>query len=300
MPMLSLDEENPVVLVTGPSGAGRLTAIRGLEDLGYEAIDNLPLPLLRQLFTLPQSSNQPLAIGLDVRTRGFSVRSFIEALAWMRRTGWLSPTLLYLGCTPEVLMRRYSESRRPHPMAQDETVEESIRRERETLAPLLERADLTIDTSSLSPHDLKARLRNDFAAAGDEGLSVIVESFSYKRGVPAGLDMALDCRFLRNPHWDAALRPQDGRDEGVAEYIGADPRHDAFMTKTLDMLLFLLPAYKAEGKAYFTVGFGCTGGRHRSVYMSQAIAKRLEQAGWRVSIRHRQLEQASTSMPATG
>jgi UPF0042 nucleotide-binding protein len=281
------------VLVTGPSGAGRVTAIRSLEDFGYEVIDNLPLALLRHMLTQPSTERRPLAVGVDVRTRDFSVRALEETVDWLRNLDWLSPRVLFLDCAPEVLQRRFNETRRPHPFAEDEDVEDGIRREIEMLAPLRKRADRVVDTSSFTPHDLRAALRPLFSDGEVGQLQIGVESFSYKKGVPAGLDMALDCRFLRNPHWDKALRALDGRDAAVAAYVAADERHDGFLSRTSDMLDFLLPAYQAEGKSYFTIGFGCTGGQHRSVYMSHRIADQLEAKGWSVSLRHRELETGS-------
>lgn len=288
--MVETDGTTRIVIVTGPSGAGRITAIRSLEDVGFEAIDNLPLPLIRQVLAHPQEDGRPLAIGVDVRTRGFDAPALVSLVGWMRRKTWLEPTLLFLDCAQDVLLRRFSETRRRHPLAHDDMPEEGLALEAAALAPIRGAADMIIDTSALSPHDLKAELARRFASADEGGLTVSIESFSYKRGIPQGLDMALDCRFLRNPHWEAGLRAKDGRDAAVARYVQADPRHDAFLGHITAMLETLLPAYGEEGKAYFGIGLGCTGGKHRSVYMAQRVAKELEARGWRVSIRHRELE----------
>ncbi|MEL6584612.1 MAG: RNase adapter RapZ, partial [Pseudomonadota bacterium] len=174
--MRDTDEATEIVLITGPSGAGRITAIRSLEDLGFEVIDNLPIALLRQLLALPSNGRRPIAVGLDVRTRDFTVRGVEEMHDWMRGTGWLAPKLLFLDCSPEVLQRRFSETRRPHPLGEDEGVEGGIRREIEILAPLRERADHVVDTTDFSPHDLKAQLKTLFAGQDDLGLAVSVES----------------------------------------------------------------------------------------------------------------------------
>ncbi|MEL6678149.1 MAG: RNase adapter RapZ [Pseudomonadota bacterium] len=289
--------QREVVLVTGPSGAGRSTAIRALEDLGFEVIDNLPLALMKPLLS-GGPTDRPLAIGVDVRTRGFSAKALQQVRDWLEDQPSIHPSLLFLDCAPEVLLRRFSETRRKHPLAQDETPGDGIALEIDLLTPLRGGADVLIDTSSLSPHDLKAQIGSWFGPEGSTGMSVSIESFSYKRGTPSGLDMVVDCRFLRNPHWEAALRPLDGRDPPVGAYIRQDPRYSQFHDKLTGLVEFLLPAYREEGKAYFSLGLGCTGGRHRSVYMVYMVAKRLAEQGWRVSIRHRELEREDRVAPA--
>ena len=293
----TIHERTPLVIVTGPSGAGRTTAIRVLEDLRYEVIDNLPLSLIRQV-AAGSSSSAPLAIGVDVRTRGFSAANLKEIVDWMQGPSGTGGQLLYLDCSQEVLLRRFSETRRRHPL-EDEAPASAVARELDLLRDLRDRADIVIDTTDLSPHDLKAEIAAWFGPEGRTGLSISVESFSYKRGIPRGLDMVLDCRFLRNPHWQPDLRPLTGQDAAVADYVRGDPRHDAFFDQVAALLDLLIPAYRQEGKAYFSLGFGCTGGRHRSVYMTEAIGKRLAAAGLRVSIRHRELVRAQPA-PAPG
>ncbi|NOX41041.1 MAG: RNase adapter RapZ [Alphaproteobacteria bacterium] len=278
-----------VVLITGPSGAGRSTSIHALEDFGFEAIDNLPLTLLPRLLSGPPMTRN-LALGIDVRNRDFSAETVIEAVDIIDNETIFDCSLVYLDCATEVLIRRYSETRRRHPLAPDETPEEGIRRELDLLGGLKQRADLLIDTTDMSPHDLKSELQDWFGAKSSQKMAVSLQSFSYKRGMPRGLDMVLDCRMLRNPHWDEALRALDGRDSRVAEYIADDPLFSDFFNKTLDLVELLLPAYRAEGKSYFTLAFGCTGGQHRSVFMAEALANALAERGWQVSIRHRELE----------
>ncbi len=285
----------PVVLVTGPSGAGRSTAIRALEDLGFEVIDNLPLSLLPRLLSGPPPE-RPLALGLDARNRDFATAVFAESLAEVTQMAGITAQVLYLDAIEDELLRRYSETRRRHPLSPDGTPQEGILKELALLVDVRARADILINTDGLSPHDLKAEVARWFAT-GDAGqLSVTVQSFSYKRGLPRGLDMVLDCRFLRNPHWDADLRPLDGRDPAVAAYVQEDPRFAAFFEQTRAMLALLLPAYQEEGKAHFSVGFGCTGGRHRSVMLTEQMAEVLAQAGWHVSKRHRELERQATQI----
>ncbi len=278
-----------VVLVTGPSGAGRSTAIAALEDLGFEAIDNLPVSLAPRLLDGPPHG-RPLALGIDARNREFSTEALMGLVAQMSGAPGIACDLLFLDCNREVLLRRFSETRRRHPLAPAETPEVGIAREFDLLGPVRAGADILIDTSDLTPHDLRAELRQWFAPETGSGLAVSVHSFSYKRGLPHGLDMLLDCRFLQNPYWEAGLRAADGRDKAVADYVGSDPRFAPFFEKALDLAEFLLPAYVDEGKAHFAVGFGCTGGQHRSVAAAEAFAAALARGGWQVSIRHRELE----------
>ena len=286
-----------VVLVTGPSGAGRSTAINALEDLGFEAIDNLPLSMLPRLLDGPLL-NRPLALGLDVRNRDFSTNALIETLDSLGLIPNLDPSLLYLDSRPDVLERRYSETRRRHPLAPAESPDIGIAREIDLLVPIRARADILIETSDLSPHELRAEIEKMFAGAGGRHMAVTINSFSYKRGMPRGMDMVLDCRFLRNPYWDESLRVLDGRDPRVAAHIAADPREAAFFDKVLDLTRLLLPAYRDEGKSHFALGFGCTGGQHRSVAMTEKLGLTLAKDSWQVSIRHRELERHDASLPA--
>lgn len=285
-----------LVLVTGPSGAGRSTAIHALEDLGYEAIDNLPLSLVPRLLDGPPMG-QPLALGIDVRNRDFSAQALIELIDRLTRRPDVAPEVLYLDCAPEELQRRYAETRRRHPMAPDETPEIGIAREIDLLAPIRVRADVLVDTTGMSPHDLKAEVARSFGGPSADRLAVSVHSFSYKRGIPRGLDLMFDCRFLRNPHWLPELRDRDGRDAAVAAHVAADPRHAEFLRRVTDLLLLLLPAQIEEGKSHLAIGFGCTGGQHRSVAVAEDVAKALAEAGWQVSKRHRELERRAQVAP---
>jgi UPF0042 nucleotide-binding protein len=189
-----------------------------------------------------------------------------------------------------VLLRRFSETRRPHPLSPDGAPATGIEIERGLLEPIRARADIVIDTSLLSPHELRAAVERWFAPRGGRALSVSVESFSYKRGMPPGLDIVMDCRFLRNPHWDEGLRPRDGRDPDVAAYVAEDPRYAAFFARLHGLVALLLPAHREEGKAHLAIGLGCTGGQHRSVMVAERLAQALAEEGWRVSKRHRELE----------
>lgn len=278
-----------LVFVTGPSGAGRTTALRVLEDFGYEVIDNIPMSLIPKLFgTTPLERS--LALGLDVRNRDFDARSMVGLVESMRASAQTPPAMLYLDSAPQELLRRFSETRRRHPLASDELPADAIGRELALLAPIRELADHLIDTTDLTPHDLKAQIAAWFGLSGAGRMAVSLQSFSYRRGLPAGVDMVFDCRFLDNPHWRAALRPLDGRDARVQDYLRSDPHFGAFFDKVSDLLHFLLPAHVKEGKAHLSVGFGCTGGQHRSVALVEVMGAALETAGWPVTKRHRELE----------
>ncbi|TVQ57317.1 MAG: RNase adapter RapZ [Rhodobacteraceae bacterium] len=277
-----------LAIVTGLAGAGRTTAIRALEDAGWEAVDNLPLALLPRL--AEAGGDRPLAVGIDSRTRGFSAEAVIETVAALRDGALVAPTLVFLDCADEALIARFAETRRRHPMAGVDDAAQGVARERAVLSALRERADLVIDTTDLSPHALKARVQQELARPGAPGLTVSIQSFAFKRGAPREAEMVMDLRFLRNPHWAPDLRPRDGRDAAVAAYVAEDPLFGAFFARLAEMVLMLLPAYKQEGKAYFGIGLGCTGGRHRSVATAEALAARLRAEGWRVTLRHRELE----------
>lgn len=286
-----------IVLVTGPSGAGRSTAIRTMEDLGFEAIDNLPLGLLPRLLEDPPVGRD-LVLGLDVRNRDFSVNALIETLDSLRDAPGIETELLYLDCRSDVLLRRFSETRRRHPLAPAEGPEQGVTRELDLLVPIRARADILIDSSDLTPHDLRAEVERLITPETGARLAVSVNSFSYKRGLPRGMDMVLDCRFLRNPYWEPALRRHDGRNAEVLDHIAGDPRFTPFFDKVLDLTRMLLPAYLDEGKAHFAIGFGCTGGQHRSVAIAEKMSQALAEEGWQVSTRHRELERGQGSAAA--
>lgn len=284
-----------LVLVTGASGAGRSTAIKALEDLGYEAIDNLPFSLLERVIEGP-GAIPPMALGIDVRNREFSADDIIKLLDRMVE-GDTRAELLFLDCRHDVLLRRYSETRRRHPLAPSETPEIGIARETELLVPVRARADHLIDTSGMTPHDLRNDINRLFALEGSGRISISVESFSYKRGLPRGVDMVFDVRFLANPHWEPALRALDGRNAAVADFVVSDEKFEDFFKRLRELIKSLLPAFLEEGKTYLSIGIGCTGGQHRSVAVSEKLAKALSDDGWQVAIRHRELERRGEVMP---
>jgi len=283
-----------VLLVTGMSGAGKSTVLKTLEDLGWETVDNLPLPLLDRLIETPPPADvdgeeRPLALGFGVQTRGFDPERIVGRIRALRDEHGFDLGTLFLDCSGAELERRYAETRRRHPLAPDRPASDGIARERELLSPLRGWANRLIDTSSLRANELAAQVRATFRAAEADGPVLSVMSFGFARGVPRDADLVFDMRFLRNPHWDPVLKPGTGLDPNVAAYVAADPAYEAAMSRIEDLLLLLIPRYAAEGKAYVTVAIGCTGGRHRSVHVAARIADRLRGAGFSPTITHRDL-----------
>ena len=285
--------EGTLVLVTGMSGAGKSTALKILEDLGFEAIDNLPLSLLADLVRAHDEGERrgPLALGIDSRTRGFDpghIERYLGPLLAAREPGGVA--ILFLDCETEVLRRRFSETRRRHPLAHDRPVDEGIRRERALLGWLRERADLTLDTSTLSVRDLRSLVAARFRPEAEHAPAVFVLSFAYRRGVPPEADFVFDVRFLANPHHVPALRPLSGREPEVVRHVRDDPAYDAFFEGMVALLRPLLPAFERDGRAYLTVALGCIGGRHRSVAVAEHLAEALGGGDWRVRVRHRDID----------
>jgi UPF0042 nucleotide-binding protein len=281
----------PFVIITGMSGAGRSTALRALEDFGYVAVDNVPLPLLGDLMRStagsPGEMAAPLAFGVDTRTHGFNAHDLVRRLQELRLRADLAPKLLYLDCDTETLQRRYTESRRPHPLAPDRPVIDGIADERSMIGRLRDSADLVVDTSMLSPHQFKQLLLGHFALGAAAGMRISVMSFSFSRGVPRESDLVFDVRFLKNPHYVPELKPLTGLDAEVAAFIETDPDYRPFIDRLEGLIGPLLPRFDAEGKSYLTIAIGCTGGRHRSVAVAKRLADWLRKAGRSVSLSHR-------------
>jgi RNase adaptor protein for sRNA GlmZ degradation len=278
-----------IVLVTGMSGAGHSTALKSLEDLGYEAIDNLPLSLLDAVL-FEAEARRPLAVGVDIRTRRFTAQTVVEHLRRLSEEPELSVTLVFLDCQDDILERRFTETRRRHPLARDRNVADGIAAERALVGPLKARADLAIDTSVLSPGELSRVLAGHFGAEPGAGMSIFVTSFSYRHGLPREADLVFDVRFLINPHYDPVLRPYDGRDPKIAAFIEKDPEFKGFLTHLKALLAPLLPRFEREGKSYLTIAVGCTGGRHRSVLVAERLAGWLQDQGRPATVSHRDLE----------
>ncbi|MCC6478512.1 RNase adapter RapZ [Sphingorhabdus sp.] len=284
---------NKILLVTGLSGAGKSTVLKTLEDLGWEAVDNFPIRLARPLLDLPPAEAQteagmPLAIGFDSRTRGFEPAKLIAEIRQLQKRTDIEIMTLFVDCAGAEIERRYAETRRRHPLAQDRPAIDGIAQERALMEPLRDWSDLVIDTSRMTASDLQAEIRDRFRLP-DGKMTVSLVSFGFSRGVPPNADLIFDLRFLQNPHWDAELRPMTGLDQAVGDYVAADPAYQGAVARIADLLRYLLPLYDAQGKAYVTIGFGCTGGRHRSVYVTEQFARLLREDGYAPSVKHRNL-----------
>ncbi|MEG3143963.1 RNase adapter RapZ [Sphingomonas sp. RT2P30] len=284
-----------ILLVTGMSGAGKSTVLRTLEDLGWEVVDNLPLLLLERLLSAPPAEgadgpDRPLALGIGAGTRDFDAGRIIHRVNALRERFDIGT--LFLDCAGGELERRYSETRRRHPLALDRPASDGIARERELLAPLRTWANRLIDTTDLGANELAQQIRANFARERSGEPTLLVTSFGFARGLPRGADLVFDMRFLRNPHWVESLRPGTGLDSDVSAYIADDPAYDEALAKIESLLLLLLPRYRAEGKSYVTIAFGCTGGRHRSVHVTERVAARLRDAGFSPTVAHRDLAAA--------
>ena len=277
-----------LVVLTGLSGSGKGSALKAFEDLGYYSVDNLPIELLPPFAELIATSptSRKAAIVVDVR-EGDALEHLPATLLSMRRT--LPVTVIFLEAARPALLRRYSETRRPHPLGADSSVEASLEAERMLLEPVRNVADIVLETTNFNVHELRAYLQTRFGADAGKSLLISVTSFGYKNGVPLGADLVLDVRFLPNPHFIPEFRPLTGQDREVIDYVGSFPQTAEFLRKTLDLMLFLLPHYIHEGKSYLTVSFGCTGGQHRSVMIAEAVGRRLEAEGYRVKTTHRDM-----------
>ena len=286
-------EPQRILLVTGMLGAGKTTVLRELEDLGWEALDNFPIRFLRRLIgkegERSEGDNTPLAIGFDCRTRGFQPEEIISRVKQLAARGDLQVTTLFLDCSGAELERRFDETRRRHHLAHDLPVGAGIAAERELLAPLRRWADMLIDTTRFSQNELKQVIRERFAEQSPKGVTVTVSSFGFARGVPPAADLVFDMRFLDNPHWVPELREQTGLDAPVGEHVESDPAFAPAFARIRDLLVELLPRYAAQGKTYVNVAVGCTGGRHRSVYMAEKLAAALRDAGFAPTVLHRNL-----------
>ena len=280
-----------VLLITGPAGSGRTTAINALEDAGFEAIDNIPLSLAPRLFECPKL-DKPLALGIDTRNRDFSIDGLLDAISAIQSTKCIKLDLLYLDCSVDVLLRRFSETRRRHHLAPSGSALEGIHRDLDLMQPVRSRSDFLIDTTELSPNELRAEITQRFSGKRGEEMAIVVQSFSYKRGAPRGLDIMFDCRFLRNPHWDKDLRIKTGLNEEVQAYVAEDENFAPFCSKILGLADLVVPAHKVEGRSHLSIGFGCTGGKHRSVTIAENVCRELHLRGWHVTIRHRELDRS--------
>ena len=278
-----------LIILSGISGSGKASALRSFEDLGYHAVDNLPLELLPEFAGLVLKSKevQRAAVVVDVR-EGSTLDRLPEILKKVKRI--LPTRVVFLDAKDPVLVRRYSETRRPHPLRKRETVERSIVEERQLVEPIRNVADVLIDTSNFNVHELRAHIQARFGG-GEKSNRLLIScvSFGFKNGVPIDADMVFDVRFLPNPHFVPEFRKRTGRDPRVAAYVRGFPQTQEFLARVTDLLLYLLPHYLEEGKSYLTVAFGCTGGQHRSVMLAEEISKRLKKSGYQVKVLHRDM-----------
>jgi RNase adapter protein RapZ len=290
---------HPVVIVSGLSGAGKASILRALEDIGFEAVDNPPLELVEELVGGSGGGTpRQIAVGIDARSRGFDAEAVLRTLARLRLNPRLRPELIFAWAEEPVLLRRYTETRRRHPLAPQGRVSDGIAAEQVLTGPLHSAADLVVDTSDLPLTGLRQLIERRYGVIAIDqapaGLSVSLISFAFPSGLPRDADMVFDARFLRNPHYDLQLRPRTGQDPEVAAYIEADHDFPAFFARVTELLRLVLPRFVEEGKKYATIAVGCTGGRHRSVTLVERLASHLSDAGWRVSTTHRELAREGT------
>jgi UPF0042 nucleotide-binding protein len=290
------DQRQRILLVTGMLGAGKATALKEVEDLGWEAIDNFPIRLFERMVSGSDSAPYPLAIGFDCRTRGFVPADIIERVKKLSARKDLVISTMFLDCAGHELERRFNETRRRHFLAQDMPVATGIAAERELMAPLRRWADVLIDTTDFSSNDLQQHIRELFSSTAPREMTVTVSSFGFSRGMPPVADLVFDMRFLDNPHWVPGLREQTGLDAPVGDHIAADSEFTTAFARIRDLLLQLLPRYAAQGKSYVNIAFGCTGGRHRSVYTAERIAQALREGGFSPTVLHRNLGSRAAEM----
>jgi RNase adapter protein RapZ len=274
-----------LILITGMSGSGKGVALRALEDVGFEAIDNLPISLIEDVLDKRQYTN--IAVDIDIRSREFSPAMFLHVLSHLRTKEGYEVITLYLDCDDDVLRKRYTETRRPHPLAADRPVLDGIRLERSLIEAIKSHVDFMVDTSETSVHDLRRLITGHFA--GDQGkLNLHITSFSFRHGVPREADLVFDVRFLKNPHYVEGLREKTGHDAEVGAYIQQDPDFSGFFNNLCGLIAPLLPRYHEEGKRYLTIAIGCTGGRHRSVFVAEELGVFLRNKNYDVLVRHRE------------
>ena len=272
-----------LLIVTGLSGAGMSTALKDLEDMGYEVFDNFPPALVAPLVKDEDNRARPVAVGIDARARGFTAEAVLAMVNHLRAQ------MLFITADEAVLQKRFTETRRRHPLAKDRPVSAGIQKEQELVNSLRASADVVIDTSELSVHDFKRQLAGHFALEGARALTVTLMSFGFRFGVPREADIVMDLRFLKNPHWESALRPLTGLDAPVGAYIEKDENFAPFLERFRTLVEPLLPLYAREGKSYLTVAIGCTGGRHRSVFAVETLKGWLGKQGFSLSVLHRDI-----------
>jgi RNase adapter protein RapZ len=286
-PMQPSEAQPRFVVVTGMSGAGKSVALQALEDVGFETVDNLPVALISAIVTAHEDHS--IAIGVDARTRDFDAQQLLAVIEGLRRHGKMKVGLVFVDADTDALVQRYTETRRPHPMAHERPIADGIEMERRLLAPMRSGVDLLVDTTRLAPADLKRIVQGQFSGTGQRRMQMFLMSFGFRHGLPREADQVLDVRFLKNPHYEPDLRPLTGLDPAVGAYIEKDPAAALFLERATALLEPLLPLYEREGKSYFTMAIGCTGGQHRSVYMVERLKRWFNTLGIPVDVRHRDI-----------
>ena len=278
-------DKNELILVIGQSGAGRTTVIHILDDQGFDTLDNVPVHLIPRV--VPRELvDKPLALGLDIRSKSFSLQNLIKEISNWKALSKSSVVILFLECSLDVLIKRFSLTRRPHPVPGENNLELSIKRELKLIAPLREKADVVLDTSNTSPNELRLKLGSIFPLAKNRSINIMLQSFSFRNGSPSGVDMIFDCRFLKNPNWEDSLKDLNGTDVEVKDYLRKDESWESFNKSLIQMLLTIIPAFEKEGKSYLSIGLGCTGGQHRSVFVAEQLYKHLLDKSYDVKIIH--------------
>lgn len=278
-----------IIIVSGMSGAGKSTVLKVFEDLDFEVIDNLPLSLFSSV--IAGAGDKPLAVGIDARTRGFDYEELCRVCTEVKKDTNIAEKVIFLDCDDEKLLRRFTETRRSHPLAKDKKLSDGIALERRMMAPLRKNADTVIDTTDMKASELRHTIEVQFKSLAPKDIVVSIISFSFREGLPREADMVFDVRFLRNPHYDPELRPMTGRDIPVGTYIAQDPDFSSFFEHLTDFLTPLFPRFVQEGKSHLTIAIGCTGGKHRSVYVAEQLYKwLLEKKKCIVTLTHRELE----------
>lgn len=291
--MVSDSLKGSVLLITGMSGSGRSFALKTLEDMGYETIDNLPLPFLEPVVSTYNNASRPLAISIDVRTRDFSSDNFLKELEKLAQNPGLNTQVIFFDCDDEILARRYNESRHIHPLTQERPLIDSIRLERHLMSVIREHSDHIIDTSITSTVELMGHLRRLFLQKKGPGVSIFITSFSFRHGLPREADMVFDARLLKNPFYVEGLRFLSGEDGEVAEFIQQDTVFPSFVNSIKSILSSSLPCFEEQGRSYLTLAVGCTGGQHRSVYIAKILAEWLQTTKNQVKLRHRDLKRGT-------
>ena len=277
--------KNELILVIGQSGAGRTTVIHIMEDQGFDTLDNVPVHLIPRVAPR-ELLDKPLALGLDIKSKSFSIKNLMKEISSWKALSKSRVVILFLECSLDILIKRFSLTRRPHPVPGENNLELSIKRELKLIAPLREKADFVLDTSNTSPNELRLKLGSIFPLANNRSIQIMLQSFSFRSGSPSGVDMVFDCRFLKNPNWEEGLKDLNGTDVEVIDYLHKDESWTSFNKSLMQMMSTIIPAFEKEGKSYLSIGLGCTGGQHRSVFVAEKLFKHLKDKNYDVKILH--------------